>query len=304
MACDANAGCGEGLSTRRGRPYSSAMQGVPEIFDHPLDAAEFKRPAHRPGVELYRAHIVRHAFEPHTHEAFGLGAIEAGVERFRYRGADHLAPPDTLVLMNPDELHTGRAETAGGWRYRMAYIDASVVEQLTGERGWWFAEAVGHDAPRARRVGRLLRALWHAHEPLHFDGLLLGLIDELRPVARIGSSRGSEAAPRFASVVEALRERLAERLTLDELAGIAGLSPFHFLRQFRKAHHATPQQMLMALRLFEAKRLLGAGETPAQVAAAVGLTDQAHLTRAFAQRYGVTPARYQQQLGTRPLRSA
>jgi AraC-like DNA-binding protein len=280
------------------------MQGVPEIFDHPLDAAEFKRPAHRPGVELYRAHIVRHAFEPHTHEAFGLGAIEAGVERFRYRGADHLAPPDTLVLMNPDELHTGRAETAGGWRYRMAYIDASVVEQLTGERGWWFAEAVGHDAPRARRVGRLLRALWHAHAPLHFDGLLLGLIDELRPVARIGSSRGSEAAPRFARVVEALRERLAERLTLDELAGIAGLSPFHFLRQFRKAHHATPQQMLMALRLFEAKRLLGAGETPAQVAAAVGLTDQAHLTRAFAQRYGVTPARYQQQLGTRPLRSA
>ena len=55
------------------------MQAVPDTFEHPLDAAEFKRPAHRPGVELYRAHIVRHAFEPHTHEAFGLGAIEAGV---------------------------------------------------------------------------------------------------------------------------------------------------------------------------------------------------------------------------------
>lgn len=279
------------------------MQAVPDTFEHPLDAAEFKRPAHRPGVELYRAHIVRHAFEPHTHEAFGLGAIEAGVERFRYRGEDHLAPADTLVLMNPDELHTGRAETAAGWRYRMAYIDADVLAQLTGERGWWFAEAVGHDAPRARRVGRLLRQLWHAHEPLAFDGLLLDLLDELRPVVRVDMAARASALPRFAPVVEHLRERLAERITLDELAAVAGLSPFHFQRQFKRAYHATPQQMLMALRLFEAKRRLAAGEAPAQVAAATGLADQAHLTRAFAQRYGVTPARYQQQLGTRPARS-
>ena len=278
------------------------MQAVPETFEHPLDAAEFKRPAHREGVELYRAHIVRHAFEPHTHEAFGLGAIESGVERFRYRGEDHLAPADTLVLMNPDELHTGRAETLAGWRYRMAYIDAPVLEELSGERGWWFAEAVGRDAPRAQRISRLLRQLWHAREPLAFDGLLQDLVDELRPAARRAAPSRDGALPRFAPVIELLRARLAERLTLDDLAAQAGLSPFHFQRQFKRAHHATPQQMLMALRLFEAKRRLAAGDAPADVAAACGLTDQAHLTRAFARRYGVTPARYQQQVGTRPRR--
>lgn len=278
------------------------MDAVPDRFDHPLDAAEFKRPAHRAGIELYRAHIVRHAFAPHTHAAFGVGAIEAGVERFRYRGAEHLAPPDTLVLMNPDELHTGQAETRGGWRYRMAYLDTELLEQMTGERGWWFADAVGRDAPRARRVSRLLRALWHAHEPLAFDSLLLRLLDELRPAARAGQAARPEGSVRFAPVLDHLRAHLAETLTLDDLARVAGLSPFHFLRQFQRAHHATPQQVLMALRLFEAKRLLAAGEAPAQVAAAVGLADQAHLTRAFAGRYGVTPGRYQEQLGTRPPR--
>ena len=90
------------------------MQAVPEVFDDNLDSAEFRRPAFRPGVELYRAHIVRHAFQPHAHDAFGLGAIESGVERFRYLGAEHLAPPDSIVLMNPDELHTGRAESEDG----------------------------------------------------------------------------------------------------------------------------------------------------------------------------------------------
>lgn len=272
------------------------MQGVPEHFDHPLDRAQFRRPAHRDGVELYRAHIVRHTFEPHTHEAYGLGAIESGVERFRYRGSDHLAPQDSRVMMNPDVLHTGRAETDGGWRYRMAYIDADVVETVTGQRGLWFRDAVEHDAERAKRVTVLLDALWRTDEPLAFDGLLFELLDAFSDQARTARPLSRDAAPRFARVVEFLRENLARRLTLDELAAVAELSPFHFLRAFRTQYDATPQQMLMALRLFEAKRRLADGAAPAQVAADVGLSDQAHLTRAFAQRYGVTPARYQRQV--------
>jgi AraC-like DNA-binding protein len=269
----------------------------PHPFEYPQDVAQFRRPAHRPGIELYRAHIVRHAFDPHTHEAYGLGAIEAGAERFRYRGSEHIAPPDSLVQMNPDVLHTGRAETEGGWRYRMAYIDTDVVEALTGERGWWFDEAVRHDRPCAQRVTRLLDALWLEQEPLAFDSLLASLLMEFGRNARAASRPMTSAAPRFAPVIEYLRANLAERLTLDDVATVAGLSPFHFLRSFQAQYHATPQQMLMALRLYEAKRRLAAGEAPAQVAVAVGLSDQAHLNRTFQRRYGVTPARYRRQMG-------
>ncbi|NUO76474.1 MAG: AraC family transcriptional regulator [Lysobacter sp.] len=272
------------------------MQGVPEHFVHAHDAAEFRQPAHRRGIELYRAHIVRHAFDPHTHEAYGLGAIESGVERFRYRGSEHLAPPDSLVMMNPDVLHTGRAETEGGWRYRMAYVDPDLAAEITGEQGWWFADAVRHDPARARRISARLDALWHAREPLAFDSQLAALLDEFRDHARVPQRARAEAAPRFAQVVDYLRAHLAERLSLEALAAVAGLSPFHFLRRFRDHYHVTPQQMLMALRLYQAKRLLADGVAPAQVAADTGLTDQAHLTRAFASRYGITPARYRKQL--------
>ena len=82
------------------------MQNVATSFDHPQESAEFRCAAFRPGVELYRARIIRHAFQAHAHDAFGFGAIESGVERFRYLGAEHLAPPDSIVSMNPDELHT------------------------------------------------------------------------------------------------------------------------------------------------------------------------------------------------------
>ena len=104
------------------------MQGVPEQFSDEKDSARFRHLAQVPGVELYHAHISRYAFEPHTHEAFGIGVIEAGAERFRYRGTQHVAPVHSVVTMNPDELHTGEAETADGWRYRMIYLQPDLLE--------------------------------------------------------------------------------------------------------------------------------------------------------------------------------
>lgn len=276
------------------------MAALPAPLTDAADRAEFRRARHREGVELYRAHIVRHAFEPHSHDAFGLGVVEQGVERFRYRGGEHLAGSGALVTMNPALLHTGRAETAAGWHYRMLYVDEATLAQVSGEPGWSFGDAVTVDQARARRVAALLRALWglarDGAEPLAFDSLLAQVIDELRPLA-VGNRAAprSAGAPRFDRVVQALRAGLDRRWMLAELAAIEDLSPWHFLRAFRDAHDATPQQMLMALRLLDAKRRLAAGEAPAAVAAAVGLADQAHLTRAFVRRYGVTPGRYRQQ---------
>jgi AraC-like DNA-binding protein len=93
-----------------------------------------------------------------------------------------------------------------------------------------------------------------------------------------------------------MNDRLPDALQLGELAAAAGFSPFHFQRRFKAWQGVTPHQMLMALRLARAKQLLAAGDAPAGVAAAVGLVDQAHLTRRFARMYGVTPARYQKQV--------
>jgi hypothetical protein len=73
-------------------------------------------------VELYHAHISRYAFEPHTHEAFGIGAIEPAPSAFAIAAAS-TSRRNSVVTMNPDELHTGEAETADGWRYRMIYLE-------------------------------------------------------------------------------------------------------------------------------------------------------------------------------------
>lgn len=272
------------------------MQGVPEFFPFDKDCAQFKTLPHLPGVELYHAHIDRYAFEPHSHDAFGIGTIDHGAERFRYRGSQHLASTGSLVMMNPDEIHTGQSESEGGWFYRMIYIEPQVFETLTGESGRWFTEVVKSNPQAARQLSQLLCALWHTQDPLALDGLMLSLTGLLRPHSRVARKAADEPAHRFDVVKSYLRDNYTRTIQLDELAALVSLSPYHFLRTFKSQWHVTPHQMLMAIRLNEAKRMLSLGMPAAQVAQSAGLTDQAHLTRAFSHRYGVTPVRYQKQV--------
>ncbi|MGM9491874.1 AraC family ligand binding domain-containing protein [Ideonella sp. YS5] len=277
------------------------MQGVPERFEQPGDRAEFRRPPGQEGVELYRAHIVHHRFAPHIHDGYGLGVIEAGQERFHYRGREHLAPAGAIVLMQPGELHTGGPAAPQGWRYRMLYLEEPVLAEHLGQgRLWRFDEAVRQgDAARAGGMARALAALWSANDGAEADAALADALALLAPLAaghRAEASAVSAGARPFERVVDALHSDLAREWRLAELAALSGLSPFHFQRAFKAAHGISPHQWRMALRLAEAKRRLAAGESPAEVAAAVGLADQAHLTRRFAGMYGVTPARYQRQL--------
>lgn len=178
----------------------------------------------------------------------------------------------------------------------MIYIQPDEMAQLTGDRGWWFSDALRTDSHLALPLSQALSALWLADSPLARQSLMGDVLAQLRPLARMAQKGKEEGRHRFDQVRDYLRDNLAESVRLEELASLAGLSPWHFLRAFRAHFHVTPHQMLMAYRLYEAKLLLARGLSAASVAASVGLSDQAHLTRAFAQRYGITPVRYQKQV--------
>ena len=76
------------------------------------------------------------------------------------------------------------------------------------------------------------------------------------------------------------------------------LSHANAVRDWRIYADFAQSLISIARRLYAAKQWLAQGIAPAQVAAMAGLTDQAHLTRAFGRRYGVAPARYQRQVTT------
>lgn len=84
----------------------------------------------------------------------------------------------------------------------------------------------------------------------------------------------------------------SENITLDELAAIAYLSPFQFIRSFQREIGLTPHAYLIHRRVMQARLLLKAGWTAARAAVETGFTDQSHLHRHFKRMLGVTPGQY------------
>jgi AraC family transcriptional regulator len=86
---------------------------------------------------------------------------------------------------------------------------------------------------------------------------------------------------------------LSESIDLAELSAIAGLSVFHFARQFKLSTGVTPHYYLVHTRVQRAQEMLASTELSlSDVAFATGFSDQSHLTRHFRQIVGVTPGQF------------
>lgn len=84
---------------------------------------------------------------------------------------------------------------------------------------------------------------------------------------------------------------LAGPVTLDRLAGVAALSPYHFARAFKAATGLTPHEFVTARRVDRARRLLRSEPVEA-VAGAVGFSNLSHFRRVFRRHTGLPPSAY------------
>lgn len=91
-----------------------------------------------------------------------------------------------------------------------------------------------------------------------------------------------------------LAASFGERLRLEQAAGQAFLSPFHYHRLFHRAFGETPHELVTRLRLDEAKRLLASGElSVTEVCFAVGYESLGSFSLRFKQLAGCSPSEYQ-----------
>jgi AraC family transcriptional regulator len=96
---------------------------------------------------------------------------------------------------------------------------------------------------------------------------------------------------RLLRVADFIEAGLSEPLDIPVLAAVAGLSPFHFSRAFRKATGMSPHAYVAARRLSRARLLaLGSNLTVDAIAASVGYSNISHFRRIFKAEFGATPA--------------
>ncbi|RUQ67899.1 AraC family transcriptional regulator [Azospirillum doebereinerae] len=256
------------------------------------------------GIESIRAHFKGHAYEPHDHDEALVGVTEQGVQEFRCRRRTHTSTAGRVILIEPGETHDGHSPRVEGFTYAMLYLPQRLVaERMDGLRGFGmraaglgFRDTLADDPLLAAAIRN---AFWAVHEG---EGRLARDLGTDRLIGRLAARLAGHAFPRPAPAAgtqsaalrarDALHDRMAEDVGLEELAMVAGIDRFRLNRLFRDVFGLSPHAYLVRLRLKAARRRLAAGESPAMVAAEVGFADQSHLGRWFRRAYGMTPAAY------------
>lgn len=202
--------------------------------------------------------------------------------------------------------------TFGGSEYVSLYLDPEVVLRAAADSGLkGRVELVARRAESDPTVQGVAMSLMAEVEqgglcgPLYTESLANVLAVHL---LRNYSER-SDGGPRFAGglsgprlrrVTDHMAENYERELSLAELAGVAGVSPFHFAREFKRATGAAPHQYLIRVRVERAKALLADGRLPiAEVSLRAGFGSQSHFTRLFHRLTGETPKSYRDALRRR-----
>lgn len=249
-------------------------------------------------------------FPAHFHHTWTIGCLLAGRRRISCGAAGHLAAPGDLVCFNPGQAHACRqlGDERLEWRGLHLAIPALCrAAREAGARGRIrFARPVlAASASRAALLallaaagtaatpGRKRALLTSLAEALLADGLLTdGLPEDGLPEAHQASAHRAARHNTLGRLAALLERQAAETLSLTDMARYARMDKFALVRAFAGETGLTPWRYLESARVNLARRLLDAGQSPAQTAMMAGFADQSHLTRAFRARLGVTPGAY------------
>lgn len=257
------------------------------------------------GLELFCANRLRHHYGRHSHAGYALGVIESGVGGNFYRGATHFVPAQSIVLMDPDEVHTGYAAADLPLTYRMFYPSVELMQQLALEQGMRgtpsFRSPVIDHPDFAAMLQQLHQDLERSPEQsppqLEQQTRLLEVLS--MAIARYTdcpnqSPKLGKEQRIIQCIKEYLHDHLSGTISLNDLTQLTQLNRSYLIRLFRSAVGLPPYLYLTQLRIEKAKQLLRQGNPVAEVAIAVGMSDQSHLTRHFKRIVGVTPGSYRQ----------
>jgi AraC family transcriptional regulator len=224
-----------------------------------------------------------------------VGEIEWTTDQGNQR---HIIQPGTVSFVPAYIPHSIRSRNIG--EFLSVSLEPRYFLAATADVGGLQPESlqpcIGRDHPMLRQILlNFANEAVHGVDPMYVDSLGTFLSVQLlrdfsNRTLREPLYSGGLSKPQLKRVIECIHAELGGSLNLARLAAVAGLSPFHFARLFKKSTGQTPHEFVVRLRVQRARALLL--ESPdklTDIAVQVGFCDQSHLTRHFRRVYGTTP---------------
>lgn len=238
------------------------------------------------------------------HGAVSIAAVTAGSFQYRTRQGRAMLVPGALLLGNAGACFECGHEHGRGDRCLAFHFDPTYFESIAADIGGAPKFAVPSLPPMTKLVPLLAAAeaardesesgLWE-ELTLRIAGAALTLNASARP-----PSQTSRNEKRMTAAARRIEASAHESLTLASLAREAAMSPYHFLRTFRRMVGMTPHQFILHTRLRRvAVRLRTRADAVSAIAYEAGFNDLSTFNRRFRTSMGAGPLAWRQAVDRR-----
>ena len=231
-----------------------------------------------------------HRFGPHVRDYYLIHYVLSGKGTLTAGGQNHSIAAGQAFVIFPGQVTVYQADAAVPWHYGWVGFTGAEAAALLGSAG----------AARTSPVLRCRHNLFAVIQQMKQDvalphselALTGGLMRFLAMLCDRDSQSASSARALYEKALWYFRGNYPRPITIEGTARFIGLSRSQLFRVFRGECGRSPKQVLTALRLEEACRLLTETDLSAQeIAYAVGIPSASRFCAVFQARYGLTPGR-------------
>lgn len=220
----------------------------------------------------------------------GLALVVDGAFEYRGRHGSALALPGSIIFASRDEFFSCAQSDAQSNRRLALFFGDDMIAGVANACGLDAPDFARATLPPSREAAALAVLLHRAARGDAQDAMAVATAAfEAATPARAYAPVPADKR-RVLEAVRYVQANFAGNCALATLAGVAGLSQFHFARLFKLVTGQSPAQLVMHTRLAAAARCLLESTTPvAQIAFETGFNDLSHFNASFKSAFGLTP---------------
>ena len=249
-------------------------------------------------IEAYRFEGIVQPFPNHFHKHYVIGFVENGERHLSCKNKEYIIDKGSIVIFNPGDNHSCVQNDGGTLDYRGFNINKEIMldltEEVTGKRELpGFFNNVICDEEITCYLRSLHEMIMNGTRDFGKEENLLFLISAL--IQKYGQPFEDcvpECREETEKVCKFMEQHYMEHISLDRICQYAAISKSTLLRAFTKSKGVTPYLYLENIRINEAKKMLGQGISPLDVAMQTGFSDQSHFTNYFSRFIGLAPGVY------------
>jgi len=233
------------------------------------------------------------------HDAVSIAAVLAGSFQYRSSAGRALLYPGAVLLGRAGSSFVCAHEHGLGDRCVAFSLDpeffSEIAASITGSYRFRFPEPM---LPAASGwTAGLAEAEAAVAGGMLLEERVIGVVEAI--LTRLSGPHPRAAAPgardrrRISDAVRHMEGNFDRPLDLAELAGIAGMSRYHFLRTFRGSLGVTPYRLVLDMRMRRAALdLATTGAAVAEIAFAAGFGDLSTFNARFRALFGMSPVAF------------